>query len=136
MTIENEQEFKVKIDEFGEKQNAIESLKNELSDLKTALESYANKHNLKKCDGEKYRLMMVKGDKALRRQRDIKESDVIARLKKTEVGKSFITTGYDNKAIKATYGKDEEMLASFGLCLTEPNYHAKVVSRKESKSKS
>ena len=132
--IENETDFIKAIDAFGDLISEIDKKKREMSIDKQVLELYANEHKITRQNGERYRLVMKKGSPALRCQPDVSDADVVALLKRTNLGAKYVVPTYDSVALKHDFGGSDdgrEHLAEFGLMLTEPRRHAEVKELRE-----
>ena len=129
--ITTNEEFIEAIDAYGELNANIERFKSEAKLAKERIELYANENKITRQNAEHYRLTMKKGSAALRCQVGVTEEDVLATLKKSEIGKAYIVPTYDSAALKRDFGHDANGLAqldSFGFELTNPKRHAEVTS--------
>ena len=126
--IENDAEFDSAIDEYGEMSEKIEQLKSDAKLLRQLTEAYADEHNVKSRETKNYRLKMKKGESSLRMKSGYGEADVVALLKRSEVGRMFVIETYDAVAIKRDWGDKAhaEQLDEAGLMLTCPKRHAVI----------
>ena len=127
--ITNEQEFIEAIDTYGEKSEETARTSKELKILKQMLELYANEHKITRQNAECYRLVMKKGNAALRCQAGVTENDVVSLLNGSEIGKTYVVPTYDSAALKRDFGSTSDghdQLAAFGLMMTNPKKHAEV----------
>ena len=127
--INSDTEFLKAIDAFGKLTDLINAKKSEAKIQKELLELYARENSIRSMEADSYRLTMKRGSAALRMQPGLKDSDVIALLEKSELGRGYIIPTYDSAALKRNLGSTAEgrdELESFGLKLTEPQLHAEV----------
>jgi len=127
--IENEQEFADTIDQLGHAQAEIARQKSDADILRQMLEAYAVQNGIREHATTLYQFEMAKGKSSLRRGKDVKESDVVLTLKRSEIGKDYLVYTYDAEALKRDFGgnaQGREHLAALGLFLTRPEAHAKV----------
>ena len=127
--IETDAEFLEAIDVYGKLCEELEEKKAEAKLEKNRLELYAEKHKIKRQNAEHFRFVMKKGSAALRCQHGVTDEEVVALLKKSEIGRNYIVSTYDSVALKRDLGSSDEgldRLTDFGLMLTEPKPHAQV----------
>ena len=123
--IETETEFDEAIDALGEIEANIASMSEERKVLKTLIDAYANANKILRHTAQKFRLTMKKDVEKIYKLPGVKVEDVIANLKRDEVGKQYITATYNTEAIRSDKVSDET-LESWGLARSEPEKHAAV----------
>ena len=129
VNIQNSDEFVEAIDAYGEVTAKIKELQKEAKLAKSRLEYYAEDNGIIRKNAKKYRLTMKKAPPALRIQSGVKEEDVVALLKESEVGRDYVVSTFDFAALKRDFGSTKagkKQLELFGLMLTETNRHAEV----------
>ena len=125
--INNEEEFNEAINDLGELNIKLAALKSEEKVLKALLDAYAGANNIKRQVTEKFKLTMKASPVKLYKLPGILLGDVVAKMKRDEIGKEYLYTDYNGEAIKRDK-VDAETLESWGLALSEPTKHALVTA--------
>ena len=126
--IENDKEFTEAIDTLGKLNDEMNSLKSEAKVLKELIDSYANANGITRFAADEYKLLMKKASARLYMLPGMQTEDVVAKMKRDEIGKGYLYTNYNAEAIKSDK-VDDETLEKWGLALSSSVKHA-AISRK------
>ena len=139
LIIDDLQSFHTAIDLIARNHAEIHRLAAICKDATILAENYALNHrdevfNRSGVKGETDASVYVlrRAERALRRQNDFSEDDVVRLLGDDEAAKIFVRKTYDSAGIKSTFGKNaagRKSVRKFGLYFTEPKEHLEVAAK-------
>ena len=129
-------EFLAVIDEIGDLQTQVESLRKQIGTRLASATAWALEHPHEAFERggcgatERYDYGLEAASRALRRLPGVSQEQVVALLSADETMAGYVYSAYDTKQIGEDYGgnaKKRESVKAFGLCFTEPGKGKLVV---------